>query len=371
MAIVEPLSPSPEGRRRLGIRSPKDRESIGEIVVSTPDDVAAAIARARDAQADWARVPVTERARIVRGTIDRLVEQREAVIETIMAETGKTKLECLIMEILPGCDYLNFWCGRAPKELRDEKRKLHGYLRPYKKLMMHYRPLGVVGIITPWNGPFSLAINPTVQAVLAGNAVILKPSEVAPYSGEWAIRLLREAGVPEGVVQVVHGDGETGAALVDGGVQKISFTGSVGTGKKIAASCSEQLIPYTLELGGKDAMIVCADANVERAAGGAVYNSMLNSGHVCMGVERVYVVESVADEFEERVKQIVSELRYGPGEGQSDEGAHDVRRGRGGEGREEGRRAEGDDRCTVMLCSCNCNRRDASITNARRSMYAI
>jgi len=314
MAIVEPLSPSPEGRRRLGIRSPKDRESIGEIVVSTPDDVAAAIARARDAQAEWARVPVTERARIVRGAIDRLVEQREAVIETIMAETGKTKLECLIMEILPGCDYLNFWCGRAPKELRDEKRKLHGYLRPYKKLMMHYRPLGVVGIITPWNGPFSLAINPTVQAVLAGNAVILKPSEVAPYSGEWAIRLLREAGVPEGVVQVVHGDGETGAALVDGGVQKISFTGSVGTGKKIAASCSEQLIPYTLELGGKDAMIVCADANVERAAGGAVFNSMLNSGHVCMGVERVYVVESVADEFEEHVKQIVSELRYGPGE---------------------------------------------------------
>jgi len=227
MAIVEPLSPSPEGRRRLGIRSPKDRESIGEIVVSTPDDVAAAIARARDAQAEWARVPVTERARIVRGAIERLVEQREAVIETIMAETGKTKLECLIMEILPGCDYLNFWCGRAPKELRDEKRKLHGYLRPYKKLMMHYRPLGVVGIITPWNGPFSLAINPTVQAVLAGNAVILKPSEVAPYSGEWAIRLLREAGVPEGVVQVVHGDGETGAALVDGGVQKISFTGSV------------------------------------------------------------------------------------------------------------------------------------------------
>jgi acyl-CoA reductase-like NAD-dependent aldehyde dehydrogenase len=276
--------------------------------------VTAAIARARDAQKDWARLSVAERARIVRGAIDLLVERREEVTKTIIGETGKTRVESLIMEVLPGCDYINFWCGRAVKELSDERRKLHGYLRPYKKLVMHYRPLGVVGIITPWNGPFALAINPTVQAILAGNAVILKPSEVAPYSGDWAIRLLREAGVPEGVVQTVHGDGETGAALVRGGVQKISFTGSVQTGKKIAAACAEQLIPYTLELGGKDAMIVCEDADLERAANGAVFNSILNSGHVCMGVERIYVVESVADEFEERVKSIVAELRYGQGD---------------------------------------------------------
>ena len=314
MAIVEPLSPTAEGRRRLGIRSPATREPVGEIVVNSPADVEGAIAKARDAQLEWARVRVAERARIIRGAIDVLVEKREEVVKTIIGETGKTHLESLIMEVLPSCDYINFWCGRAVKELSDEKRKLHGYLRPDKKLIMHYRPLGVVGIITPWNGPFSLAMNPTVQALLAGNAVILKPSEVAPYSGDWAVRLLTEAGVPEGVVQTVHGDGETGAALVNGGVQKISFTGSVRTGKKIAAACAEQLIPCTLELGGKDAMIVCEDADLERAAGGAVFNSMLNSGHVCMGVERVYVVESVADEFEERVKNIVSELRYGTGE---------------------------------------------------------
>jgi acyl-CoA reductase-like NAD-dependent aldehyde dehydrogenase len=309
MAIVEPLTPTSEGRRRLGIKSPATREAVGEIVVNSQADVQGAIAKARDAQEEWGRVPVAERARIVRGAVDVLVQKRAEVAKTIIDETGKTPLESLIMEILPGCDYINFWCGRAVKELSDEKRKLHGYLRPYKKLMMHYRPLGVVGIITPWNGPFSLAINPTVQAILAGNAVILKPSEVAPYSGDWAVRLLREAGVPEGVVQTVHGDGETGAALVNGGVQKISFTGSVRTGKKIAAACAEQLIPYTLELGGKDAMIVCADADLERAAGGAVFNSMLNSGHVCMGVERIYVVESVADEFEERVKNSSDTVR--------------------------------------------------------------
>jgi len=314
MAIVEPLSPTAEGRRRFGLRSPATRNPVSEIVVSSPADVGRAVATARDAQREWAAVPVAERARIVRGAIDVLVEKRSEVVKTIIDETGKTPLESLVMEILPSCDYINFWCGRAVKELADEKRKLHGYLRPYKKLLMHYRPLGVVGIITPWNGPFSLAMNPTVQAVLAGNAVILKPSEVAPYSGDWAIRLLREAGVPDGVVQTLHGDGETGAALVTGGVQKISFTGSVRTGRKIAVACAEQLIPCTLELGGKDAMIVCADADIERAAGGAVFNSMLNSGHVCMGVERVYVVESIADEFEERVKTMVSELRYGTGD---------------------------------------------------------
>ena len=198
MAIVEPLTPTSEGRRRLGIRSPATRESVGEIVVNSQADVQGAIAKARDAQREWGRVPVAERARIVRGAVDVLVQKRAEVAKTIIDETGKTPLESLIMEILPGCDYINFWCGRAAKELSDEKRKLHGYLRPYKKLMMHYRPLGVVGIITPWNGPFSLAINPTVQAILAGNAVILKPSEVAPYSGDWAIRLLRDAGVPEG-----------------------------------------------------------------------------------------------------------------------------------------------------------------------------
>lgn len=311
MAIVEPLEPTQDGRRRLGIRSPATRAEVGEITVQSAIDVQEAIARARTAQRAWAAVPVARRAEIISGAVDVLVKRREEVAKTIIDETGKTPLECLMMEVLPGCDFINFWCGRAEAELADEKRKVHGYLKPFKKLLIHYRPLGVIGVITPWNGPFSLAINPVVQALLAGNAVILKPSEVAPYSGAWAVDLLHEAGVPKDVAQVVHGDGETGAALVNGGVQKISFTGSVSTGKKIAAACAEQLIPCSLELGGKDAMIVCADADLERAAGGAVFNSMLNTGHVCMGVERIYVVESVAEEFERLVEDKVRAVRYG------------------------------------------------------------
>ena len=130
MAIVEPLSSTAEGRRRLAIRSPATRQPVGEIIVSSPADVAQAIGKAREAQRDWRRVPIAERARIVRGAVDVLVDKREQVVKTIIDETGKTRLESLMMEILPGCDYINFWSGRAERELRDEKRKLHGYLRP-------------------------------------------------------------------------------------------------------------------------------------------------------------------------------------------------------------------------------------------------
>ena len=314
MAIVEPLSPSSDGRRRLALRSTLDHEPVGELVVNTAEDVAEALQRARVAQKQWAQVPVAERARIVGGAVDVLFKHRNEVIDMIRRDTGKTHAEALMIEVIAAFDFIAHWSAQAVKDLSDEPRKPHGFHRLLKKVIMHYRPLGVVGVITPWNGPFALAINPTVQALLAGNAVLLKPSEVAPHSGDWAVRLMREAGVPKDAVQVLHGDGETGAALVRAGVDKISFTGSVGTGKKIAMACAEQLIPCTLELGGKDAMIVCADADLERAAGGAVWASAVNSGHVCMGVERVYVVESVADEFERLVEEKIREIRVGAGD---------------------------------------------------------
>ncbi len=314
MAIVEILPPSPEGRRRLGLSSPATREPVGEITVATPEDVRLAIERARKAQPAWAAKSIEERVAIISKAIDVLIAHQEDVVRTVRAETGKPRPEALAIEILPSCDFINYWCGRAPKDLADEWRGLHGYLRPMKKLLMMYRPLGVVGVITPWNGPFALSMNPTVQALLAGNTVIVKPSEVTPHSGGWAVKILHEAGVPEDVVQCLHGDGETGGALVNGAIDKISFTGSVRTGKKIAAACADRLLPCTLELGGKDAMIVCSDADVERAAGGAVFLSMFNTGQVCLGVERVYVVDSVADEFIAKVTEKAKAVRYGYGD---------------------------------------------------------
>jgi len=320
MAIVEPLPPTEDGHRRLALRNTATREPVGELTVNTAEDVAEALSRARAAQKKWAKVPIAERAKIVSGAIDLLVKYREEVIEMICQDTGKTHTDALMVEVIASLDFLTHYCARAVRDLSDEPVKPHGFFRALKKFIMHYRPLGVVGVITPWNGPFALAINPSVQALLAGNAVLLKPSEVAPHSGDWAARLFHEAGVPRDLMQVLHGDGETGAALVQAGVDKISFTGSVGTGKKIAAACAEQLIPCTLELGGKDAMIVCADADLERAAGGAVFASVFNSGHVCMGVERIYVVESVADEFERLVEEKIRSLRMGA-KGERDVGA--------------------------------------------------
>lgn len=313
MAIVETLPPTADGHRRLGLASPATRENVGEIEVSTPDEVTAAIARARAAQPAWAARPARERAAIIANALDVLLARKDEICATVQAETGKPLVEALAIEIVPSCDFINYWAGRAPKDLADERVGLHGYLKPLKKLTIHYQALGVVGVITPWNGPFVLSLNPTVQALLAGNAVVLKPSEVTPHSGGWAARVLWEAGVPKDVLQLVQGDGESGAALVNGDIDKISFTGSVATGKRIAAACAERLVPCSLELGGKDAMIVCADADLERAANGAVFLSMFNTGQVCIGVERIYVVDSIADEFIALVEQKGAAVTYGQG----------------------------------------------------------
>jgi succinate-semialdehyde dehydrogenase/glutarate-semialdehyde dehydrogenase len=180
-----------------------------------------------------------------------------------------------------------------------------------KKLRIVYKPLGVVGLITPWNGPVVLSVTPLAQALMAGNAVVHKPSEVTPFSAMLVKQMTEDAGFPPDLYQVLQGDGETGAALVQSGVDKISFTGSVATGRRVAVACAERLIPFTLELGGKDAMIVCKDADLDRAAQGAVIGSCMNTGHYCCGTERIYVVDEVYDAFVEKVVQGASELRQG------------------------------------------------------------
>ncbi|HEX3344059.1 MAG TPA: aldehyde dehydrogenase family protein, partial [Polyangiaceae bacterium] len=205
----------------------------------------------------------------------------------------------------------------AGRILGDRKVPMH--LLKTKKLLVTYRPLGVVGIITPWNGPFILSLNPSVQALMAGNTVVLKPSEVTPFSGRLVGELFRDAGLPADVLTVVEGDGETGAALVEAGVDKVSFTGSVRTGRKVGEACGRNLVPCTLELGGKDPMVVCADADIERAAGGAVFGAFMNAGQFCCSTERVYVLDSVADDFTRRVVDKTKKLRLGK-EGEFDIG---------------------------------------------------
>src|SRR5262249_4786056 len=281
---VQPIAPATgDVRRRLRVSTPADDETIGEIRVSTADEVRAAVARARAAQAGWAARPIAERARIVWKALDILVADEDRFIDVIVRDTGRSRVETLIMEMLPACDSLAYHAKRAAELLADRKVPMH-FLRN-KKLVLSYRPLGVIGVITPWNGPFILALNPTVQALLAGNGVVIKPSEVTPFASRLVLDLFARAGLPDGLLALVEGDGETGAALVEAGVDKVSFTGSVRTGRKVGEACARRLIPCTLELGGKDPMIVCADADLARAAGGAVFGAMFNAGQYCCSTE--------------------------------------------------------------------------------------
>ena len=320
MAIVTPLETPDGARRRLSLSSPATLEELGEIEVQNAADAAAAVERARKAQIDWSALSVGERSRYLLRTLQVLLDRQDEVIDTVIKETGKARTEALQMEVYAVGDALNFYAKNAESILRTEKRKLHGMLRFMKRLRVVYRPLGVVAVISPWNGPFVLAMNPCLQALVSGNAVILKPSEVTPFSGLLAADIFTEAGLPEGLFQVLTGDGETGAALCRAGVDKVAFTGSVATGRKVAVSCAEQLIPCTLELGGKDAMIVCDDINLDTAAAGAVGGAFMNTGQYCCGTERVYVMDSVADEFTDKVVERVSALRQGA-EGEFDVGA--------------------------------------------------
>jgi succinate-semialdehyde dehydrogenase/glutarate-semialdehyde dehydrogenase len=318
MAIVTPIDGPAGARRRLLISSPVTREKIGEIEVQTAADVGAALERARKAQPAWAALRVAERARFVQRALGFFVAKLDRIVEIVMRESGKPATEALMIDVFAACDAMTYWSKHAARILRPERKSLHGMLRFMKKLEIVYRPLGVVGVISPWNGPVILSLNPTVQALLAGNTVLLKPSEVTPFSGQIVRDIFVEAGLPEGVLTLLTGDGETGAALVEAGVDKISFTGSVATGRRVAVACAERLIPCTLELGGKDAMIVCADADLDAAAGGAVAGGFLNTGQYCCGTERVYVVDEVAELFTQKVVERARALR------QAESGEFDV-----------------------------------------------
>lgn len=311
-----------DGARGYDVLSPVTGEPIGQYAVASAQEVQQAVARAREVQPAWAAVPVQQRARMMDKALALMVQRQQTYLDRLTAETGRPEIETLMIELFATCDAMNFYGRRAASVLADRRVGMH--LLKMKSAKVVYRPMGVVGVISPWNGPLVLSINPTIQAVLAGNAVVLKPSEYTPEAGRITQEIFRDAGFPKDLVQVVLGDGETGAALVRAGVDKLTFTGSVATGRKIGAAAGEQLIPCTLELGGKDPMIVLDDADLDRAAGGAVFGAIMNTGQFCSGVERVYVVREVADTFIDKVVERVSQLQlgrdYGPFifEGQAD-----------------------------------------------------
>jgi acyl-CoA reductase-like NAD-dependent aldehyde dehydrogenase len=276
-------------------------------------DVAKVVARARTAQVRWGAVPVRERARRLRAVRRLLVERMDAVADTICAETGKPRLEALMHEVMNVLALVRFCERRAPLVLRRRRVGVGPLLQ--KRAYKQYEPLGVVGVISPWNFPFMLPALPVVSALVAGNAVILKPSEIAPASGRVLGDLLRDA-LPDfpDVVQVLEGDGMVGAALVAAGLDKIAFIGGGPTGKKVLRAAAETLTPVVLELGGNDAAIVCDDADLPRAAAGIAWGAMANAGQCCIGIERVLVADRVHDRFVALLREELSRLRIGAGD---------------------------------------------------------
>lgn len=310
---------SSQASRKLELLSPVTLEVTGELVCASREEVQAAVQRARSVQPSWAALSFRERGEYMQRMIKKVQEKEKEIIDTVVRETGKAYTDAYTMEVFSCYDSLCYYAKNAEKFLSVRKHRPHGVMGFTKRVEWVYQPLGVIGIITPWNGPFVLALNQGCQAMMAGNTVVVKGSEVTPYSTKLVETLFLEAGLPEGVFQVLMGDGQTGADLIESGVDKVSFTGSVATGKKVGEACGRKLLPCTLELGGKDAMIVCADANLERAAQGAVIGSCMNSGHYCCGTERIYVVEEVYDAFVEKVTARVKELKQGPELGQDED----------------------------------------------------
>ena len=298
----------------IAVENPATGATIAHVPDMRADEVAALVARARAAQPAWEALGYEGRARVMYAARHWLVDNRDRMLRTIVEECGKTREDAIVGDWSFVVDSLGFWAKRAPGYLADERIRPHSLFLLGKRIAVRHRPLGVVGVIGPWNFPLNLCFGDAIAALTAGNAVVLKPSEITPLSNLLMAEGMRAAGLPEGVMSVATGRGETGAALVDG-ADMIMFTGSTATGRKIMARAAETLTPVSLELGGKDPMIVLRDADIERAANAAVSYAMANGGQVCTSVERVYVEEAVYDDFLARVVDKTSELRQGvPGE---------------------------------------------------------
>ena len=301
-----------ERKDRIVSRNPLTGEVLGDVPDTGAAEVKQAVARAREAQHAWGQLPVAERCRRVARFRDQVVKRAPELCELISREGGKTRAEALSMEVMLIADLATYFIKRAPKILQPESIPLH--LLKNRGSYIHYVPRGVVGIIAPWNFPFGIPIGETVMALLAGNAVIVKPSDITPLIALKAKELYDAAGLPPDLFQVVTGRGPTGAALIDAGIDYCIFTGSTATGRKVAAACGERLIPCTLELGGKCPAVVCADADVDRTARALVWGAFANQGQVCVSVERVYAHQAVHDELVEKVVALTEKLRLADGD---------------------------------------------------------
>ncbi len=293
--------------------NPATGETLGYFEKTPPTALPQILARARTAQADWALLPVRERCKRLGTLRERILSSRNSLADAVVAESGKPRVEALFADIFVALDSAEYFAKNAPRLLRTERVPHHSLAAKAKSGRLAYEPLGVIGIISSWNYPLAIPVSQIIPAVAAGNAVICKTSDFTPHCGALIEKLFADAGFPKHLVTVVQGGGEVGQALIDADPDKILFTGSVATGRRVAEACAKRLIPTVLELGGKDAMLVLADANLDVAASAAVWGSYTNCGQVCLSVERLFVEQSVSDEFAARCVAKTKKLRLGPG----------------------------------------------------------
>ncbi len=294
-------------QKQMSVKNPITGEQIGILPVMEREAVEAAVSRARAAQPAWEQLGVRARARLLRDWADAMWNDRDHLMALIRRETGKS-LPSAFVEVAVLDNITNYYARRAPSILRPQRR---GAVFPLvQRTRVYFRPYGVAGFITPWNYPYFNGLSDLIPALIAGNAAVLKPSEITPYVALYAVEVMHKVGVPTDVIQVVTGDGSTGRALVDC-VDIIHVTGSTATGRKVAQRAAERLIPCSLELGGKDPLIVLNDANLNAAVAGTLRSALENAGQACISIERVYVEAGIYDAFVERTLEAVREYTVG------------------------------------------------------------
>ena len=298
------------GTEQLQSFNPGTGERLGAVAITSPQDVQGVVQAVAKVQPFWAQLTLQDRGRYLERAAQVVIDEGDEIRDLIVREQGKPRNEAFAMEVLPSIDALS-WIATAGQEiLADETIPMPQLYLKTKASAFTYEPLGVIGVISPWNYPWSIPFGEVALALMAGNGVVLKPASLTPLLGDRIARVFERAGVPEGLVRVIHGPG-AGSALVSSDVSKVFFTGSVQTGRTVGEECARRLKGSVLELGGKDAMVVLADANVDHAIAGALWGGFANAGQTCSGIERVYVLREVSERFIAGVVNGAQRLRVG------------------------------------------------------------
>jgi len=294
--------------------NPATGETIGHSVLNSVEQLKEAVVKARKAQEAWAKTGIKKRVKALQGILNYLVENTDLLAETISQDNGKTRVDALATEIVPAAMSIRYYMKNAKRFLKPRNTGCGNIMLANKRSKIVRVPFGIIGIISPWNYPFGIPFSEVIMALLAGNAVILKTASDTQMVGRQLEACIQAGDLPEGLFRFINLPGqEAGKAFLENGIDKVFFTGSVKAGKWIMAKAAETLTPVVLELGGNDAMLVCPDADLYRAASGAVWGGFSNAGQSCAGVERVYVHASIYDEFMALLKQKVENLRVGNG----------------------------------------------------------